>query len=124
MSTHEEPSSAEVNWSDSRCCIISVPYHLIGKSVAERYAPIWGYSNRFCVAASTTRARHKSEAICPNARQSQESWRTPYCQTEPRRGALGTGERCLTNSVAGLPSLTVVARIGGSRPSTFMSRTG
>src|ERR1035441_333055 len=66
MSTHEEPSSAEVNWSDSRCCIISVPYHLIGKSVAERYAPIWGYSNRFCVAASTTRARHKSEAICPN----------------------------------------------------------
>src|ERR1017187_6274520 len=29
-------------------------------------------------------ARHKSEVICPNARQSQESWRTPYCQTEPR----------------------------------------
>src|ERR1017187_5508912 len=45
MSTHEESSSAEVNWSDSRSCIISVPSHLIGKSVAERYAPIWGYSD-------------------------------------------------------------------------------
>src|ERR1035441_4102273 len=45
MSTHEESSSAEVTWSDSRSCIISVPSHLIGKFVAEHYAPIWGYSD-------------------------------------------------------------------------------
>src|ERR1035438_186476 len=67
-------------------------------------------------------ARHRSEAICPNARQSQESWRTPYCQTEPRRGALWAGEGWLT-PVAGMRALTVAARIGASRPSTFMSRT-
>src|ERR1019366_178938 len=49
-------------------------------------------------------ARHKSEAFCPNARQSQESWRTPYCQTEPRRGALWAGERWLTPWQACAPS--------------------
>src|ERR1017187_1230462 len=37
-------ADAEINWSGSQSCIISVPSHLIGKSVAGHDAPIWGYS--------------------------------------------------------------------------------
>src|ERR1019366_7534413 len=69
-------------------------------------------------------ALHGSEAICPGACQSQESWGTPYCQTEPRRGALWAGERWLTPWQACAPDpegTPVAARIGASRPSTFIS---
>src|ERR1035438_2248334 len=107
----------------------------VGCSAGSRYKPVRGelmrrssrLVNHTAYPAQTTSplpgtgARLKSAAICPNAtNRKNPGVRHTARQSRDREGALANSGADMRSRPRGHP---VAARIGASRPSTFMART-